>query len=135
MAGVDKGDQLRKYYSVRLKCNKNYKYIFWFLFDVSITNAFILNKFTVTTQSSLHYSRLKQFRVALAKRLLGDYCSRQTTGRPSILVVSRAIRVFNVWRRARILAARVVGENTSGVLRTLFVCSAGMLAAIRLQNY
>ena len=23
MAGVDKGDQLRKYYSVRLKCNKN----------------------------------------------------------------------------------------------------------------
>ena len=85
MAGVDKGDQLRKYYSVRLKCNKNYKYIFWFLFDVSITNAFILNKFTVTTQSSQHYSRLKQFRVALAKRLLGDYCSRQTAGRPSIL--------------------------------------------------
>ena len=41
---------------------------------------------------------------------------------------------FKVWRRARILAARVVGENTSCVL--LFVCSAGMLAApIRLQNY
>ena len=38
-------------------------------------------------------------------------------------VVSWAIRVFNVWRRARILAARVVGENTS-VLRKLFVCSA-----------
>ena len=39
-------------------------------------------------------------------------------------------------RRARILAARVVVENTSGVLRTLFVCSAGMLAApIRLQKY
>ena len=51
-------------------------------------------------------------------------------------LVSRAIRVFNVWRRARILAARVVGENTSGVLSTLFVCSVGMLAApIRLQNY
>ena len=39
-------------------------------------------------------------------------------------------------RRARILAARVVVENTSGVLRTLFVCPAGMLAApIRLQKY
>ena len=51
-------------------------------------------------------------------------------------IVSRAIRVFNVWRHTRILAARIVGENTSGVLRTLFVCSAGMLAApIRLQNY
>ena len=53
-----------------------------------------------------------------------------------IIIVSRAIRVFNVGRRARILAARVVGENTSGVFRTPFVCSAGMLAApIRLQNY
>ena len=39
---------------------------------------------------------------------------------------------FNVWRRARILAARVVGENTSGVLRTLFVCSAGRLFHIML---
>ena len=51
-------------------------------------------------------------------------------------LVSRAIRVFNIWRCTGILAAHVVGENTSGVLRTLFVCSAGMLAApIRLLNY
>ena len=27
-AGVDKGDQLQKYYSVRLKYNKNYKIIY-----------------------------------------------------------------------------------------------------------
>ena len=53
-----------------------------------------------------------------------------------IYVVSRAIHVFNVWRHARILAARVVGEITSGVLRSLFVCPAGMLAApIKFQNY
>ena len=38
MAGVDKGDQYRQYYHVRTKCLKNYKYIFWFLFDVAITN-------------------------------------------------------------------------------------------------
>ena len=57
-------------------------------------------------------------------------------GKCGLHLVSRAKRVLNVWRRARILAARVVGENTSGVLRTLFMCSAGMLAAlIRLQNY
>jgi hypothetical protein len=30
MAGVDRGDQLRRYYSVRLKRKKNYKYI-WML--------------------------------------------------------------------------------------------------------
>ena len=39
MAGVDRGDQVRRYYNLRLKCMKNYKYIFWFLVDVSIINA------------------------------------------------------------------------------------------------
>ena len=39
MGGVDLGDQLRKYYCVRRKCNKNYKYIFWSMFDCCITNA------------------------------------------------------------------------------------------------
>ena len=42
MAGVDRGDQLRQYYHVRLKCYKMYTYIFWFMFDVAITNSFIL---------------------------------------------------------------------------------------------
>ena len=43
MAGVDKSDQLRGYYAVRMKSTKNYKYIFWFLFDLAIVNAFILH--------------------------------------------------------------------------------------------
>ena len=38
MGGVDLGDQLRKYYSVRMKC---YKYIFWPIFDCCITNAYV----------------------------------------------------------------------------------------------
>ena len=42
MGGVDRNDQLRKYYGVRLKSRKSYKYIFWFILDVAITNAFIL---------------------------------------------------------------------------------------------
>ena len=42
MGGVDRGDLLRGYYHVRLKSRKVYKYIANFLFDVSITNAFIL---------------------------------------------------------------------------------------------
>ena len=44
MGGVDHNDQR---YHVRLKNMKCYKYIFWFLFDVSITNAFILSSFDV----------------------------------------------------------------------------------------
>lgn len=43
MGGVDRGDQLRGYYQVRLKSRKCYKYIFWYLFDVSVVNAFILH--------------------------------------------------------------------------------------------
>ena len=37
MGGVDRNDQIRGYYSVRMKGRKFYRYIFWFLFDVSIT--------------------------------------------------------------------------------------------------
>ena len=75
MGGVDLGDQLRKYYSVHLKCNKNYKYIFWFMFDVCITNAYVL--------TSLEQERLKNFRVKLAKALIGTYNSRQRARRCS----------------------------------------------------
>ena len=49
MAGVDKGDQYRRYYRIRTKCLKYYKYLFMFSVDVSITNSFILSSFTPTT--------------------------------------------------------------------------------------
>ena len=39
MGGVDLGDQLKGSYHVRLKNRKNYKYIFYFLFDMAITNS------------------------------------------------------------------------------------------------
>ena len=74
MGGVDLGDQLRRYYSVRLKCYKNYKYFFWTFFDISITNAFILSK--LCTPPSL-LDTLKSFRVKLAWSLIGSYNSRQ----------------------------------------------------------
>ena len=83
MGGVDLGDQLRKYYSVRLKCRKNYKYIFWFIFYVCITNSFILSKFcNSTSQPTKEDSRLKTFRAHLAESLIGSYTSRQRAGRP-----------------------------------------------------
>ena len=42
MGGVDLGHQLRGSYHVHLKNRKNCKYIFCFIFDVAITNAYIL---------------------------------------------------------------------------------------------
>ena len=35
MGGVDRGDQVRGYYSCRTKCRKFYKYTFHFLLDVA----------------------------------------------------------------------------------------------------
>ena len=80
MGGVDLGDQLRRYYSVRLKC-KNYKYLFWFMFDVCITNAYILSGFIPSCTTSLEQERLKNFRVRLAKSLVGDYNTRKRAHR------------------------------------------------------
>ena len=73
MGGVDRGDQLRQYYHLRSKSRKVYKYIFWFLMDVSITNAYILHKNYATSRASPY----KTFRLELAKSLIGQYNSRK----------------------------------------------------------
>lgn len=80
MGGVDKNDQLRGYYSVRTKSVKSYKYIFWFIFDLAVTNAFLLYQYSPAVGRIL---TLKEFRVELAKQLIGSYNSRKYRGRPS----------------------------------------------------
>ncbi len=74
MGGVDRGDQLRGYYQVRMKCRKVYKYIYNFLFDVS-TNAFIIHKLGHPNSKV----NIKDFRVQLAGELIGNYCSKFTS--------------------------------------------------------
>ena len=77
MGGVDHGDQLRGYYSCRTKSRKFYKYIYFFLLDVAITNIYILlSKF-----STCSFKDVKSFRLLLAKQLIGEYCSRRRRGR------------------------------------------------------
>lgn len=84
MGGVDKGDQLRNYFKVRLKCRKYYKYIFWFLFDTAVTNAYIMSKYVPASIEKRCTENLKSFRVALAKQLIGNYMSRKRAGRPRL---------------------------------------------------
>ena len=45
MGGVDHADQLRECYSVGCASHKWYRYIFWYLINTSICNAFILCNF------------------------------------------------------------------------------------------
>ena len=77
MGGVDRGDQLRGYYNCKVKSRKFYKYIFYFLLDVSITNAFILYK---NFRSSPTFKTIKKFWLQLARELIGGYTSRCRAG-------------------------------------------------------
>ena len=80
MGGVSHGDQLRGSYHVRLKCTKNYIYIFGFLLDVAITNAYILHtRYDVRSDKPMDH---KSFRMLLAEQLIGTYKSRKRPGRP-----------------------------------------------------
>ena len=82
MGGVDRGGQLRSYYHVRLKSRKFCKYVFWFLFDVVVTNSYILSRYAITTNPGpISKQSLKNFRLKLASQLIGSYCSRVRVGR------------------------------------------------------
>ena len=63
MGGVDINDQLRQYYHAKLK-TKNYKYLFWFIFDVAVTNAFILGR------TNSQFKTVIDFRLKLLNKLL-----------------------------------------------------------------
>ena len=82
MGGVDLGDQHRGYYHVRMKCRKFYEYIANFLFDVSITNSFILHNISHGDKNM----KSVRFRENLAMELIGSYCSRKRAGRGSHVV-------------------------------------------------
>ena len=74
MRGVDRGDQLRGYYKSRSKSREFYHYVVWFLFDVTITNAFTLHVYPSVDQHTRE-NTIKQFQVEMADQLVGDYNS------------------------------------------------------------
>ena len=75
MGGIDYNDHLCGSYHVQWKCMKNYKYVF--LFDVSITNDFILYSNNVRSSPPMDK---KHFRLMLAKQLTWSYMSRKHAG-------------------------------------------------------
>ena len=78
MNGVDRADQLRSSYSVSRRAAKWWKYLFWFLIDISIINGFIMMKKSANHQVTSKTLRKKDqcqlhFRQNLVKQLIGDY--------------------------------------------------------------
>jgi hypothetical protein len=73
MGGVDRSDQLRQYYNTSRRAKKWWRYLFWFLVDVSIVNAHIL------MQIAPNHPNMTQllFRVELIKGLINGFSSRK----------------------------------------------------------
>ena len=93
MGGVDRGDQQRGYYRCKVKSRKFYKYIFYFLIDVAITNAFILHQ---GWSGSSNKIPIKKFRIELAKEIIGGYCSRRRGGCNGALIKPLPVSHFPV---------------------------------------
>jgi hypothetical protein len=78
MFGVDRADQMRMQYSTCRKAWKWWKYIFWFLFDVSVCNAFVCMRESTNHKLTSRKGKEKErtqidFRMKLADQLIGDY--------------------------------------------------------------
>ena len=69
---------------VRLKSRKFYKYIFWFLFELAVANSYVLTRYIPSTGH--HHCHFVDYRLELAKQLIGDYNSRKRRGRPSTTI-------------------------------------------------
>jgi hypothetical protein len=78
MFGVDRADQLRMQYSSCRKAVKWWKYIFWFLFDLSVCNGFVCMRESANHQITTRRGKLKartqvDFRMKLTDQLIGEY--------------------------------------------------------------
>ena len=95
MGGVDRNDQLRQYYAVRTKCRKFYKYLFWFLFESSQANSYILH----SNYSTARQQPLKEFRLEVAKHLIADYHSKKRHNRHPAPPTALSLLHFPMKRR------------------------------------
>ena len=102
-SGVDRADQLRHYYRVRCKTRKFYRYIFWFVFDSAVVNAFILSSnYMPVTDTSVRQINIKNFRLSLAAGLVGTYNSRQRYALPQPIREAYLSSVSPATKRARV---------------------------------
>ncbi|KAK3735138.1 hypothetical protein QZH41_000008 [Actinostola sp. cb2023] len=112
MGGVDQADQLRSYYYAGRQSRKWYRYIFWFIFNLSVCNSHILE--------SHHLGRNKrtqiQYRLELGKRLINGYNSRkrpptnQLLGPNQDLTSHKSVRIDG--RNKQCINCKKVGRKT-----------------------
>lgn len=94
MNGVDHADQLRSTYNIARKSLKWWKYLFLFLYDVCIVNAYILMRespnHALKTKNNRSRTRTQlEFRMKLAHQLIGNFSIKRK--RKPEFIVSQAM--------------------------------------------
>ena len=95
MCGVDLSDQLRQYYSCGRRSKKYWKYMFWFIVDIAINNAYIASKGQLDDIGKQFY-----FRVALSKQLIDGFSARirtaqkRTANDDSVVAKKKAVKAL-----------------------------------------
>ena len=83
MGGVDRADQLRSFYASGWQSCKWYKYLFWFAFNLSVSNAFVLENFYRSSQGKTKRALLP-FKRQLAGQLINGFSQRKRAARGPI---------------------------------------------------
>eukprot|EP00795_Rhopilema_esculentum_P011126 gene11125-20006_t len=83
MISIDLSDQFQSYYPLGRTGHRWYKYIFWFLFDVSVGNAMVLWNEFQPQETNQRRSSLK-FCQSLAMQMIGGYCGRKSAMKRNI---------------------------------------------------
>ena len=82
MGGVDLADQMRRFYTCTHKSSRKWYFrLFWFLVDLAIDNAFVLECWFCDRTPGQTRRKNKAFRKELATELLSKYRSRKNPGR------------------------------------------------------
>lgn len=80
MGGVAKNDQMKSYYQISISGKKWWTRLLFDLIDRAIYNSFVLHN----ESPNHHKQSLKNFRLTLAKDLIGCFSSRRKRGRESL---------------------------------------------------
>lgn len=112
MGGVDRNNQLRAKTPVGRPAKKWWKYIFFFVINLCITNAFIVYKESSVRQRKKRYTLL-DFRVDVAKELIGQFSRRKMhCCVPQPDQRHRLIRVVGAKRRCRWCSKQQIRRET-----------------------
>jgi len=76
MGGVDRADQLCSFYFAGFSLRKWCRYIFWFSFNLSVCNGFILESTDCSNKGKRKHPMIS-FRLDLAKQLIDGFSQRK----------------------------------------------------------